>query len=123
MLAIYGCRQGGAGHEHLKNLCYFLNMPEHVLSNNDQNILLNLKESAKRVAEKGMSMAASKLRGTVDRANVGVSVDGTWQHKGFTSLNGVITTISIDSGKVLDTAILSQSCKSCTIMKKRQKIH
>ena len=61
MLAIYGCRQGGAGHEHLKNLCYFLNMPEHVLSNNDQNILLNLKESAKRVAEKGMSMAASKL--------------------------------------------------------------
>ena len=98
-------------------------MPEHVLSNNDQNILLNLKESAKRVAEKGMSMAASKLRGTVDRAYVGVSVDGTWQHKGFTSLNGVITTISIDSGKVLDTAILSQSCKGCTIMKKRQKIH
>ena len=56
-------------------------MPEHVLSNNDQNILLNLKESAKRVAEKAMSMAASKLRGTVDRAYVGVSVDGTWQHK------------------------------------------
>ena len=61
MLAIYGCRQVGAGHEHLKNLSYFLNMPEPVLSNNDQNILLNLKESAKRVAEKGMSMAASKL--------------------------------------------------------------
>ena len=36
-------------------------MPEPTLSNNYQNILLNLKESAKRV----------------DSANVGVSVDGT----------------------------------------------
>ena len=32
--AIYGCRQVGAGHEHLKKLCCYLNMPEPVLSNN-----------------------------------------------------------------------------------------
>ena len=48
--------------------------------------------------------------------NVGVSVDRTWQRKGFTSLNGVITAISIDSGKVLDVAILSKSCKDCSKM-------
>ena len=28
--------------------------------------------------------------------------------KGFTSLHGVITAISVDSGKVLDTSILSK---------------
>ena len=33
--------------------------------------------------------------------------------KGFTSLNGVITAISIDSGKVFDTATLCKSCKGC----------
>ena len=114
--AIYGCRQVGAGHEHLKKLCCYLNMPEPMLSNNYHNISLKLKESAKRVAEKSMSMAASKLRGAADSADVGVSVDGIWQRKGFTYLNGVITAISIDSGKVLDTAILSKSCKGCTRM-------
>ena len=52
-------------------------MPEPMLSNNYQNISLKLKESAKRVAEKSMSMAASKLRGAADSADVGVSVDET----------------------------------------------
>ena len=44
------------------------------------------------------------------------SADGIWQRKGFTSLNGVTTGISIDSGKLLDTVILSKSCKSYTKM-------
>ena len=60
--ANYGCRQVGAGHDHLKKICCYLNMPEPTLSNNYQNILLNLKESAK----------------CVDSANVGLSVNGTW---------------------------------------------
>ena len=87
-----------------------------MLSNNYKNISLKVKESAKRVAEKSISMAASKLGGAADSADVGVSVDRTWQRKGFTSLNGFITAISIDSGKVFDTAILSKSCKGCTRM-------
>ena len=112
--AIYGCRQVGAGHECSKKLCCYLNMHEPKLSNNYQKISLKLKESAKRVAEKNMSMAASKLRGAADSADVGISVDGTWE---CTGLNGVITAISIDSGKVLDTAILSKSCEGCTRIK------
>ena len=92
-------------------------MPRPVLSNNYQNILLKLKEFAKRVAEKSMlSMAASKLRGAASTPDVGFSVYGTWQGKGSTSLNGVITAISTDSGEVFDTAILSKSCKGCIKM-------
>ena len=87
-----------------------------MLSNNYQNISLKLKKFAKRLAEESMSMATSKLRGTADSADVSVSVDRTWQHKGFTSLNGVIAAISIDTGKVFDTEILSKSCKGCTRM-------
>ena len=100
--AIYGCRQVGAGHEHLKKLCCYLNMPEPMLSNNYQIISLKLKEFAKGVTEKSMSMAAAKLRGAADSTDVGVSVDRTWQRKDFTSLNGVMAVISIDSGKVLE---------------------
>ena len=87
-----------------------------MVSNNYQNIWFKLKESTKRVTEKSMSMIASKLREAADSADMGVSADGIWQCKGYTSLNGVTTDISIDSGKVLDTAILSKSCKGCTRM-------
>ena len=61
--AIYGCIQAGAGHEHLKKLCCYLNMTEPMLSNNYQNISHNLREYAKCTKEKSMSMVASKLRG------------------------------------------------------------
>ena len=47
--------------------------------------------------------AAAKLRGTEENADVGVSVDGTWQKKGFSSTLGVVKAISIDSGKVLES--------------------
>ena len=103
--AIYGCIQAGAGHEHLKKLCCYLNMTEPMLSNNYQNISHKLREYAKCTKEKSMSMVASKLRGA------DVTADGIWQRKSFTSLNGVITAISIDSGKVLDTEILSKIWK------------
>ena len=93
--AIYGCIQAGAGHEHLKKLCCYLNMTEPMLSNKYQNISRKLREYAKCIKEKSMSMAASKLR----RADV--TVGGIWQRKSFTSLNGVITAISIDSRKSL----------------------
>ena len=62
------------------------------------NIPFKSKESPTIVAEISMSTTASKLCGTTDTVDVGVSVDETWQRKGFIYLSGVITTISIDSG-------------------------
>lgn len=114
--AVYGTRQTGIGYEHLKKLCCYLNMPEPMLSRNYSKIIEKLEESAKHVAEESMSNAASSLRGDSEFADVGVSVDGTWQRKGFTSMNGIVTAISIDNGKVLDTSILSKNCKGCTRM-------
>ena len=113
---VYGCRQIGSGYGHLKKLCCYLNMPEPMRVNNFDKLSNSIKNSVKYVAEKSMSAAAAELRGANETADVGVSLDGTWQRKGFTSLNGVITAISIDSGKALDVAILSKSCKGCTRM-------
>ena len=45
-------------------------------------------------------------------ADVGVSVDGTWQRKDFSSTLEVVTDISISNGKVLDVVILSKECRS-----------
>ena len=42
-----------------------------------------------------------------------VSVDGTWQKRGHSSLNGVVTVISKENGKCLDHIVLSIACKGC----------
>ncbi|GFW85719.1 uncharacterized protein TNCV_853681 [Trichonephila clavipes] len=41
----------------------------------------------------------------------GVSVDGIWQKLGYSPLNGCVSTISVDSGKILDVEELSQYCR------------
>ena len=82
------------------------------------DLFYSIKVASKQVGEKSMSNAAAILRGTEPTADVGVSVDGTWQRKGFSSTVGVVATISIDNGKVLDVAILFKSWKGCTSMKK-----
>lgn len=39
-----------------------------------------------------------------------IAVDGTWQKRGYKSLNGIVTATSFDTGKVVDMSILSKYC-------------
>ncbi|GFV95581.1 uncharacterized protein TNCV_4575821 [Trichonephila clavipes] len=56
--------------------------------------------------------AAETLSFNNGNPNVPVAIDGTWQKRGHTSLNGVATAVSVDTGKVVDAEILSRKC-SC----------
>ena len=68
-------------------------------NNNFDLISTTFSVAAKEVAEKSMLDAANELRHADDSiADIGVSVDGTWQRRGFVSLNGTITVISMDNG-------------------------
>ena len=42
-----------------------------------------------------MKDAAREVNDSVDTVNTGVSVDGMWQRRGYSSLNGVVTAISV----------------------------
>jgi len=44
-----------------------------------------------------------------------VSFDGTWQKRGHASINGVVTAISAENGKCLDTHVMSKNCKGCVM--------
>ena len=114
--AVYGFRRIGIGHSLLTKLCGFLNMPTPMAKESYDHTSNRIKLATKEIAEKSMSNAAAALRKGAKTADVSVSVDGTWQRKGFSSTLGVITAISVDSGKVLDSVILSKSCKGCTKM-------
>ncbi|GFW78296.1 uncharacterized protein TNCV_4123651 [Trichonephila clavipes] len=51
----------------------------------------------------------------------GVSVDGTWQKRGYSSLNGCVSAISVDSGKILDIEVLSQDFAECVRKPKKHR--
>ena len=47
--------------------------------------------------------------------DVEVSSDVTWQCRGYSSLNRVVTVISIKNYKVLDIEPMSTTCKTCVL--------
>ena len=64
-----------------------------------------------------MTDATSQLK--KDILDIGVSVDGTWQKRGFSSLNRVVADISIDNGKVIDVEPMSRYCRECFVNTRR----
>ena len=42
-----------------------------------------------------------------------VSVDGLWQHRGHCSHNGIVSALSVVTGKVSDFEVMSKYCKEC----------
>ena len=119
---VYGIRSIGIGFSLLSKLCGFLNMPPPMTQTSCNNMSNIIKAASKSVAEKSISDAAACLRKGEKTADIGVSVDGTWQQKGFSSTLVVVTAISIDTGKAFDVSILSKSCTGCTSMAKIFKV-
>ena len=90
-----------------------------------------LNISASVVAEKTATGAASDLHISAGRQpesatstdpplSCSVSVDGSWQRRGYSSLNGIVTALSLPDdvetpGKVLDVAVPTKNCKQCRI--------
>ena len=44
---------------------------------------------------------------------VGISADGTWRKRGFSSLFGVVTALSLLTGKAVDVEVMSKGCRQC----------
>ena len=46
-------------------------------------------------------------------ADISVSIDGTWQKRGYVSMNGTVLVISMDSGNIVDVVTMCRFCKPC----------
>ena len=46
-----------------------------------------------------------------------VSCDDRWQKRSYSSLNSVVTDISMNTDKILDIETMTRTCKSCFHMK------
>ena len=81
-----------------------------------------LYENYKKAAQGNMKEATrdvrkNKLKETFSEdqvVDIDASFDGTWQKRDYSSLNGVVTVISKDSGKCIDYRIMSKKCSVCS---------
>lgn len=112
-LMVYGLHLIGKGYSSGKKLCSILNLP-YFSKQTFRRLEEKLLNVVSKIANDNMTEAAEEIRkGSDVPVKCGVSVDGTWQRRGFSSLNGCVSAVSIDTGKILDLEVMSQHCRIC----------
>lgn len=115
----------GRGHSAAERLMSVLNLPRPMTKSPWALHTWVLEKAASELLVKELSKAAKEVRefkffngliSTEERQEdktikVGVSIDGSW--RGWTTRDGVVAVVSIDTGKVLDVVYLSSSCTAC----------
>ena len=88
-----------------------------------QNAVLQVKryklEDGDLDANVDSSIADEQLKDIV--VDAGVSIDGSWNSRGWSARDGMVAVVSIDTGKVLDVVFLSNSCAACEQKKREQR--
>ncbi|GFT23509.1 CCHC-type domain-containing protein [Trichonephila clavipes] len=93
---VLGLRIIGKGFSAGKKLCAFLGLPflSKLAFRNQERKLLKATE---RVAQENINAALSEIKGSNSFTKCGISIDGTWQRRGYSSLNGCVSAISVDT--------------------------
>ena len=126
---VLGLRLTGRGHSAAKRVLSVINLPSPVNKDSWTKHTKALEQIANDIFEKELKNAAIEvkrfLQGEKEDTTIadmseeqlvdlvldaGVSIDGLWNQRGWSARDGVFAVISIDTGKVLDVAFLSNSC-------------
>ncbi|GFX89151.1 uncharacterized protein TNCV_20471 [Trichonephila clavipes] len=113
-LLVFGLRLIGRGFTAGKKLLCTLNL-SCISKNTFRAHELKLLEALQLFSEENMKAASKKVQNFKKSTTCGVSVDGTWQRRGHMSINGYVSVISIDTGKILDLEVMTQYCKMCKL--------
>ena len=112
----------GLSYSNIVMFCNITNMPPPMSNSSYVNLQSELHVAYVNTARESMKNAADQIRKAELKQNFDLetpvnttaSFDGTWQRRGYASLNGVVTAIS--SGKCVDyDEVLTKHCKSCQI--------
>ena len=123
---VIGFREFGKGLASIQTFARCMNMPNPMTKKNYSNINQILHEKYTEAANESTFQAAQEtvilLNGSLTdiATNCQVSIDGTWQKRGHASINGVVTLMSRENGKCIDTYVFSKSCKGCQYWSKRK---
>ncbi|GFT61317.1 uncharacterized protein TNCV_1227651 [Trichonephila clavipes] len=107
---VYGTRQIGKGFARAFKLCSTLILPR-LTKTAYENQEAKLLKVVQEVAEESMIKAATEIvekkqNLSSDIVKCGISMGGTLLRRGYTSMNGCVTAISVDTGKVLHIEVI-----------------
>ncbi|GFY06587.1 uncharacterized protein TNCV_3524431 [Trichonephila clavipes] len=113
---VFGLRTIEKGHYAVRKLCSAINVifPSKTAF---RCLEKKLEHVSNKLARKSMNETASEVHKKNNFNEViqcGVSVDGTWQRRGHLSLNGCVSVISTDTGKLLVIEVFSKMCRLCS---------
>lgn len=112
---VYALRSVGCGQEDGKMLCTILDVPGPPTRFMKYNRTID--PVIKKAANDCMIEAVQDIVQKTESTDLAVAVDGSWQKRGFSSLNGVVTVTSMETGMVLDVHIMSKYCQGCNLVK------
>lgn len=117
----------GLGEQAAKQFCGMMNLPCPTEFKPYNKILRNaVKEVSVRSMKEAVveAVAVERMENEEyvglanDTANMTIALDGTWQKRGHTSQNGVVSAICVNTGKVVDAEILTKYCRCKNKLKK-----
>ena len=114
MRAMIAFREIGRDYKSIQEFCKLMNMPPPMDRKVYRKSFSRLYRACSKVGQNSLEDAAEQVFGIADDPgiqNVTASFDGTWQRRGYSSLNGVVTCVS--NGKVVDYEVLSKVCRQC----------
>ena len=122
---VYSMRSCDVGYNGLELSSNLMNMPSAMLSKAHDDIVKKLSDSCEKIAEKSMNDGATEIhdlsKSSDSVVNTNISLDGNWQKRGYSSLNGYVAALSMESGKVLDIEVMSRFCRLCDANKNLEK--
>ena len=72
-----------------------------------RHVKIIAEESMKKAGQDVYALKSQGTSSATGPVNCGILCDGTWQKRGYSSRNGCVTVISMDTGRVLDVEALS----------------
>ena len=100
-------------------------MPPPMNENAYRDIVEAVRKAAQTVCQRSMRAAVENAKSFYEPEedgvfDIGISGDGTWRRRGYSSLYGIVTAISTVTGKVIDIEIMSKDCKECTVWRNKE---
>ena len=111
----------GKGYKNIRDFCKIMNIPPPMDSKSYRKNFTILYRAYTEVAFKSTTDAALQVEASMDESgvkNITASFDGTWQRRGYASLNGVVGCIS--QGKVVEYELLCKVCPQCKYWHSKQ---
>lgn len=110
---VYAMRSIGNGKSDANILCTMLDIPGPPTRFQFYNKVI--MSSIEEVAEACMTEATQEVIQKTGSTDLAIAIDGTWQRRGYSSLNGVVAASSIETGKIIDVHCLSKYCHGCVL--------